>query len=95
MANSDVNHNKRFALWKVLNEMDSWELKFGLKTALSMTLIAILQFLPATQHFFRDWRGEWALVTVIHLITVYCLFFNLGCCSNRSNFWWQLHQRVL
>ena len=54
----------RFKLWRALSALTLPSVKFGVKTAAALTLVAMVAFDERSTEVFRVWRGLWALITV-------------------------------
>ncbi len=60
----------RLRLWRFLSQVgNSFEIKFAFKTALLVTLIALLAFLPQTQDMYKDFRGQWGILSTVVVMT--------------------------
>lgn len=60
----------RLRLWRFLSDIrHSFDLKFAFKTALLVTAIATLAFIPETAAAYRDFRGDWSILSVVVVMT--------------------------
>lgn len=66
-----LDHPNRFmqALWDFASSFRLYEFKFALKTAVTITLIAIPAFLDATQDLFYEYKMSWAMSSAIVVMT--------------------------
>jgi hypothetical protein len=62
---SEPDHQRlRYRVWQMAHQLSSPAVKFSVKTSLSIVLVGLLSFAPASSDLFRIWRGLWALITV-------------------------------
>lgn len=60
----------RLMIWNILTRIGrSFKLKFALKSAIVVTGLASLAFLPNTKSFYRDYRGQWAILSAAMSMT--------------------------
>ncbi|KAI9095257.1 Fusaric acid resistance protein-like-domain-containing protein [Phlyctochytrium arcticum] len=56
-------------LWDVFTSLKQFEVRFAIKTAVTITLMAIPAFLEQTQDIYYDFRMHWALTTFVAIMT--------------------------
>lgn len=60
----------RLVIWNVLTRIGrSFKLKFALKSALVVTGLASLAFIPSTRLLYKDYRGQWAILSAAMSMT--------------------------
>lgn len=70
MRSSSATLRYRLKLWKFLSELgNSFRLKFGFKTAFVVTFLATFAFIPKTELVYKDYRGQWALISAAMIMT--------------------------
>ncbi|KAI8339686.1 Fusaric acid resistance protein-like-domain-containing protein [Chlamydoabsidia padenii] len=79
-------------LWKAFSLFKEQKIRYAIKASLAATLLATPAFLESTGPWFREWRMEWALITLMvvmtptvggtNLVAIYRIFSTiLGCYS--------------
>ncbi|KAI8081545.1 Fusaric acid resistance protein-like-domain-containing protein [Halteromyces radiatus] len=79
-------------LWKTFSLFKEQKIRYAIKASLAATLMATPAFLERTGPWFREWRMEWALITLMvvmtptvggtNLVAIYRIFSTiLGCYS--------------
>lgn len=58
-----------YKLWKITKFTRGVDFQFGFRVGLGALILGSLAFLDSTRHIFKEWRGEWILVT-------YCIIMN-------------------
>lgn len=53
-------------LWSFFSWFRNHTVRYAIKATLVSVGVAMLAFIPATQHYFREYRMEWTLITVSH-----------------------------
>jgi hypothetical protein len=64
------NVRVRYWLWKLSQALSSYDCKFTIKMALAVLVLAIPAYIPSSQAWYANVRGQWAAVTVSNLIQV-------------------------
>lgn len=60
----------RLRIWKFLATLgNSFELKFAFKTALLVFALSLLAFLPETKELYIEFRGQWAILSGVVVMT--------------------------
>ncbi|KAF9912760.1 hypothetical protein BX616_010240 [Lobosporangium transversale] len=78
-------------LWKFLHLFRSFQIKYAVKAAISATIILIPAFVDWTRPYFVQYRGEWALISMLivmvptvggtNIVALYRILGTLvGCC---------------
>lgn len=67
----DVSQTKPWALrvWTIFSSLKKFEVRFALKTAITVALLALPAYLEPTQDFFYEYRMHWALSTFVVIMT--------------------------
>ncbi|CAO3595551.1 unnamed protein product [Absidia cylindrospora] len=79
-------------LWKTFSLFKEQKIRYAIKASVTTTLLATPAFLDSTGAWFREWRMEWALITLMvvmtptvggtNLVAIYRIFSTiLGCYS--------------
>ncbi|KAH8557090.1 hypothetical protein BGW37DRAFT_537718 [Umbelopsis sp. PMI_123] len=62
------NVRVRYWLWKLSQVLSSYDCKFTIKMALAVLVLAIPAYIPSSQAWYANVRGQWAAVTVIAIM---------------------------
>jgi hypothetical protein len=60
--------------WQLLTMFKLQKIRYAIKCSIAATLLASPAFFQATGAWFREWRMEWALITVSKIIFIYIYF---------------------
>ncbi|KAM3579788.1 hypothetical protein VKS41_007869 [Umbelopsis sp. WA50703] len=63
-----LNIQLRYFLWQVSRVLSSDDFKFALKMAIAVLLLSLPAYIPSSQAWYADVRGQWASVTVIAIM---------------------------
>ncbi|KAG0682668.1 hypothetical protein C6P42_002616 [Pichia californica] len=63
------NESFGYKLWKITKFTRGVDFQFGFRVGLGALILGSFAFLDSTRHLFKEWRGEWILVT-------YCIIMN-------------------
>lgn len=73
LVNADLdqleNETVGYKFWKITKFTRGVDFQFGFRVGLGALILGSLAFWDATRHIFKEWRGEWILVT-------YCIIMN-------------------
>ncbi|KAI8332623.1 hypothetical protein BC941DRAFT_402304 [Chlamydoabsidia padenii] len=79
-------------IWLLFSLFKLQKMRYAIKASIAAILLATPAFVSSTSHFFREWRMEWALITLMvvmtptvggtNLVAIYRIFSTmLGCFS--------------
>ncbi|CAO3632466.1 unnamed protein product [Cunninghamella blakesleeana] len=55
--------------WKAFSRLKEQKIRYAIKSSLAATILATPAFLESTSDWFREWRMEWALITLMVVMT--------------------------